>query len=454
MSRCKHRVSRVGPRVTRRRFLQLAGGGLAWLTARPGRAATAGYRVGIGKLSDAYVATRRAVEACGEWPHAAIAGRKVVIKPNLVVPRTAETGTTTDPQVVRALVDLALEAGAAQVLLVDGGPQGANFSACGYDFFNGYDPAGRVALVDLSHASVVLAKVPGGGLAYTELYMPELLLANDVVFVSAAKLKTHIHTLATLTMKNLIGLTPAERYRIPPELWRFAMHRRGISQVIVDLNLVRPIDFAVVDGVIGMEGNGPTTGTPVRLDLVVAGRNPVAVDRVCLQATALPQTGVLHLAYAARRGLGPRDVAEVEMLGDSFVSHPAALPTLLAPILEYPQVVPFAFAPRFGQQTSITYSLNSPCQTRIEVVRTSELSPEETLIRTLRDWASLPAGVETLMWDGRDDDGQMAPPGRYTARVQARYSNIGTVAYATKPVLVTSEVVYLPALFKAARQAE
>lgn len=139
----------------------------------------------------------------------------------------AETGVTTDPQVVRALVDLALEAGAAQVLIVESGPQGANFSACGYDFFSDYDPDGRVALVDLNSEPVTLAWVPGG-MAYTWLYMPELLLDDDVVFISAAKLKCHSHTHATLTMKNLIGLPPAERYRVPSgdwrEDWRFAIH--------------------------------------------------------------------------------------------------------------------------------------------------------------------------------------------------------------------------------------
>lgn len=272
----------VGPGFTRRRFLQLMAGGLAWLAVGQGRACAARYRVGLGHLADPYAATLRAVEACSEWPAAAIADRSVVIKPNLVMPMVCETGVTTDPQVVRALVDLALEAGAAQVRIVEGGFGGANFSACGYDFFNDYDPNGRVALVDLNDEPVVFAQMPGGRMAYTELYMPELLLVDDVVFISAAKLKTHFHTHATLTMKNLMGLPPVERYRVPPEEWRFAMHHRGISQVIVDLNLVRPVDFAVVDGIIGMEGDGPVEGTPVELGLVLAGRNPLAVDRVCL----------------------------------------------------------------------------------------------------------------------------------------------------------------------------
>ena len=451
MARCRNEGSRTGPGITRRRFLQMVGSGLAWLTAGPRLESTSTYRVGIGKLADPYVATQRAVDACGEWPSAATAGQKVIIKPNLVVPMTAETGVTTDPQVVRALVDLALEAGAAQVLIVESGPNGANFAACGYGFFDEYDPGGRVALIDLNDEPAILTEVPGDGMAYTALYMPELLLADGVVFISAAKLKCHFQTHATLAIKNLMGLPRIDRYRVPPEQWRFAMHRRGISQAIIDINLVRPIDFAVVDGVIGREGNGPVEGTPAEMNLVVAGRNPVAVDRVCLWATALPQSGVEHLTYAARRGLGPADASEVEMLGDSFTPQQFAWPDDLPPIVEYPRAVPTAFAPRVGQRTEITYWVDSSCQTRVEIIQTSEFSPEQTLIRTLRDWASRPAGKETLVWDGRDVVGQVVPPGYYTARVQARYSNLGMVAYATGQVWVATHAVYLPALYNAAR---
>lgn len=308
-------------------------------------------------------------------------------------------------------------------------------------------------MVDLNDEPSVLTEVPGGGMAYTQLYVPALLLADDVVFISAAKLKCRSHTHATLAMKNLMGLPPAERYSVPSgvwrEEWRFAMHYRGPSQAIVDLNLVRPIDFAVVDGMIGMEGDGPVQGTPVELDMVVAGRNPVAVDRVCLWATALPQIGVQHLTYAARRGMGPAYMRDIRVVGDPLTLHPFAWPTDLPPIIEYPRVVPYAFAPGIGQQTSITYWVNLPCQTRVEIVRTSEVSPEVTLIRTLHDWTDRPAGSETLIWDGRDDEGQVVPPGRYTARVQARYSDEGTVAYATGRIWVVGRRVFLPIVSKA-----
>ena len=428
-----------GPRITRRRFLQLAGSGLVWLAAGPQRVSAASYRVGLGRSpsADPYEATLRAVEASGEWPGAVeIADRKVVIKPNLVVPMTADSGVTTDPEVVRAVVDLALEAGAAQVRIAEGGIDGAHFSACGYDFLDSYDP--RVALVDLTQEPVILAKVLRG-MAYHQIYVPELLLGDDVFFISAAKLKTHSHTHATLTMKNLLGLAPVRIYREPPDdQWRWVMHYRGLSQVLVDLNAVRPIDFAVVDGVIGMEGEGPVQGMPVELGLVVAGRNPVAVDRTCLWATRLPQLGVKHLSYAARRGMGPADMDGVEVLGDPFIPRRFAWPTTLPPLLEYPRVLPSKFVPRDGQEVTIIYRMPFPCRTKVEILLASEFSPEVTVIRTLHDLERRPPGVQMLKWDGRDDDGRVVPPDRYTARVLANYEEGGTDTYATGWVWVLS----------------
>ena len=106
-----------GPRVGRRPFLGMMAAGVAGLLAGPQTALAAGvrpwagtspYQVGVGNSSDPYAATQRAVAASGAWPPVSLASRTVVIKPNLVIARPATTGATTDPQVVRALVDLAL----------------------------------------------------------------------------------------------------------------------------------------------------------------------------------------------------------------------------------------------------------------------------------------------------------------------------------------------------------
>ena len=416
------------PRISRRLFLQFGAGGLVSLATGIQPAFASPCRVGIGKSADPYAATLRAVESTGEWPSTKIFGKTVVIKPNLVLPMTSDTGVTTDHQVVRALVDLALEAEPAYVLIVEGGFGGANFSGCGYDFFNNYNS--RVRLLDLNDEPLVLAKVPGG-MAYHRIYTPRLLLSDDVVFISVAKLKTHKHTYATLSMKNLIGLAPIDKYSYPLVDRLGALHYRGISQVVVDLNLLRHVDFAVVDGVWGMEGDGPVAGDPVRMDMVIAGRNSVAVDSLCLWTMAVPQRAAKHLTYAARKGLGPADLDQIKVLGDPFTQRQFTRPAKLAPLTGYPCALPQRFTPGSSQEVLIIYTVGPPCLTLVEIVRTSEISPEVTPIRILQDWESRPAGFEVLKWDGRDDTGVVVSPARYTMRVQAKYDNDGTHAYAT-----------------------
>ncbi|MCH7787599.1 MAG: DUF362 domain-containing protein [Chloroflexi bacterium] len=341
----------------------------------------------------------------------------VVIKPNLSG-RSSKYAANTDPRVVRALVDLALDSNADEVFIVETSPEGARFSDSGYDFFNGYD--GRVSLVDLADWPVGIFPVPNS-MAYRWLYLPKPLMGPEVVFISAAKLKTHTETLATLTMKNLFGLPVEPLYRDPVvyPTARLAMHNRSISQTIVDLNLARPMDFAVVDGIWGMEGFGPLYGQPVEMDVVVAGANPVAVDRTCLEIMGIPQTWIQHLRYASALGLGPNDMNSIDVVGDAPPSRQFALPGIAINI-EMPRFEPAAFSPGNGQLTEIFYWIDRDASVRVDILQTSDFRP--WLIRhkrTLQDWTDIPSGTNTLAWDGKDDNGDVLPPGRYAARIRA-----------------------------------
>jgi len=431
------------PVLNRRRFLKVATAGLLSLTASaallPARRKSfaAQYRVGIGQTTDPYEATQRAITASSDWSPAVISGRKVVIKPNLVLGLGADTGITTDPEVVRAIVDMALEAGAKEVLIVEQGPDGANFTAAGYGFLATYDPDGRVSLVDLDDQPFRLAEVPDG-LAYGQLYMPDLLFDPESYLISVGKMKCHMETLVTLSVKNLFGLPPIDAYLSPPQQGRFAMHRRGVNQSIVDLNLARPIDFAVVDGIWSMEGNGPWGGNPVRLNMVVAGRNALAVDRVCLTAMQIPQAWVQHLAYAADKGLGPADIGPIEFRGDVFTPQVFLQPDI-PPVIDFPKSDPPVFNPGHNQQTTVAYWVNRLCLTQVDIVRTDEKSPEVTLVRLLRDWSTRPAGIDTLTWDGRDEAGQLVPPGTYKIRVQATHGEWANNAFATGEITVIND---------------
>jgi uncharacterized protein (DUF362 family) len=366
-----------------------------------------------------------------------VGGRTVLIKPNLVRRATAESGIVTDPQVVLAIVDSALAAGAEGIKIIEGRPGGSNFSDCGYDFLQDYGGTGRVSLVDLDPLPVVPVAIDGG-LAYQQIYMPELILQPDTLLVSVGKLKVHGETMATLATKNVFGLPSQSHYEPPDEIGRYGMHYRGVNQAVVDINLARPIDFAVVDGVWGMEDYGPWAGTPVRMDMVVAGANPVAVDRVCMDIIGVPQDSVQHLTYAARFGLGPENLNAVQVSGDSVTPRAFGLPTI-PPLVEYPRMDPPVFTPERGELTTATYWISRRCVTQIEVVRTSETSVEVTRMRLLRDWALTRPGTHTVEWDGRDDQGDLVPPGTYRLRIEADGAQLARNAFASSWVEVLAE---------------
>jgi uncharacterized protein (DUF362 family) len=420
--------------MKRRHFLQFLTGEAAILSLRA--ATPAKYQVGVGSSTDPYTATQRAIEASGQFPSAAIAGHTVVIKPNLVEGRPSSSGATTDPQVVRAVVDAALSAGAAGIIIAEGGV-GANpvpFAACGYTFFATYNP--RVQLMDLGSQPYGSTSVPGG-LSLKSVYVPNLILNPDVVLISAAKLKTHSDAVITASMKNLFSLPVPAEYGVAGQLLkRQALHYRGVDECIVDINLVAGAQFAVIDGIVGMEGDGPLFGKPVTMNLVIAGANQVAVDRVGMHAMEIDQNAVPHLTYAALRGLGPISLANVSVTGDSYTPY-AFTPARTPPVIWRPIVLPGSFSPAIGQKALISYTLQDACLTSSAIIQDSDTNPGITVVKTLENWTQHAAGTNNRWWAGDTDTGDKAPPGLYLAQVMSQRKNSSIVNYATAWITVT-----------------
>jgi len=422
--------------MDRRSFLGMLAANSAFLAAARAAGKPA-YHVGVGYSSDSYTAASVALSACGQFP-ANLAGQTVMIKPNLVAPYPASSGATTDPLVVEAIVDRSIAAGATQILIVEAAPPGqpSNFVPCGYTTVFASYP--QVQLVDLRTGTYVLAPVPGGGYAYQSMWVPSLVLQPDTYFISAAKMKTHGDAVVTLSMKNLVGLAYETAYAPPVNSHypRHDLHLRGINESIMDLNMMRPVDFAVIDGVWGMEGQGPTQGTPVATDVVLAGLNHVAVDRVGLNVMEIPQDAVTYLTYAAEAGLGPANTSKVTLRGDTYTPYPFVR-AKTPPVLFRPVASPDTIAA--GQSTSIAYQIKTSCYTSAAIIQDSDATPTVVPVRTLHDFALVSAPGETLTWNGRDDAGAAVAPGTYLAQIQAAASPTSpAVNYASGRITVTA----------------
>jgi uncharacterized protein (DUF362 family) len=230
-----------------------------------------------------------------------VRGKRVVIKPNLV---EFDPGTTinTHPMLVHAALEGFRALGAADVRIAEGpGHRRVTLDladAAGY-FETIPHFEDHFTDLNLDDVSQVLLRDPFSRL--NSLYLPNTALAADMV-VSLPKMKTHHWVGATLSMKNFFGLVPGAIYGWPKNV----LHWAGIDECIADLHAAFPRHFAIVDGVVGMEGNGPIQGNPKPVGVLVAGMDLTAVDATCCRIMKINPSMIGYLRLAA----GPSRLAE------------------------------------------------------------------------------------------------------------------------------------------------
>jgi uncharacterized protein (DUF362 family) len=223
--------------------------------------------------------------------HLDIAGKRVVVKPNLVE-FDGSTCINTHPLVVHAVYEAAKSMGAADVRIAEGpGHRRTTMDiaeAAGY-----FDTVANFEdrFTDLNLDNVSLKQIPRPSSKLNEIYLPNTILGADLV-ISVPKMKTHHWVGATLSMKNFFGIVPGAVYGWPKNV----LHWAGIDECIMDLNTLIPRTFTVVDGIMGMEGNGPIQGTPKHVGVLVAGRDLPSVDATCCRIMGIDPAKVVYIA--------------------------------------------------------------------------------------------------------------------------------------------------------------
>lgn len=234
-----------------------------------------------------------------------VRGRNVLLKPNLV---EFESGSAinTHPLLVHAAYEGFRALGAASVRIAEGPGHRRNTldlaDAAGYF---GIVPRFEDVFVDLNLDDVKEVRSAHQVSRLRKWYLPRTALGADLL-VSMPKMKTHHWVGVTLSAKNLFGVVPGGVYGWPKN----PLHWAGIEECIADLHGFFPRQFAIVDGVVGMEGNGPIQGAPKRVGVLVAGRDPVAVDATCCRIMAVDPLRVRYLLLSA--GLESQ-IAEVDI---------------------------------------------------------------------------------------------------------------------------------------------
>jgi uncharacterized protein (DUF362 family) len=240
--------------------------------------------------------------------------KTVLLKPNMV--GLDPLGViNTHPAVIAAARECFLRLGSAQVLIGDGPAMDRDTEAI-VESVRLRDYAGPLArsFVDLNVDDVQRVVLKTHASRLKELYLPKTALGVDFL-VSMPKLKTHHWAGVTLSLKNMFGIVPGSCYGWPKNV----LHWAGIDRAILDINAAARPDFAIVDGIVGMEGNGPIQGTPKDSGVLIFGNDPVAVDATCCRVMGLVPERVKYLSGAGTL-LGHLKVDKIQQLGEPIAS--------------------------------------------------------------------------------------------------------------------------------------
>ncbi len=225
--------------------------------------------------------------------------RKVLIKPNLVTKKGIDTGATTHPAMLRALCLELLSAGADVSVAESHGGTYTNGSVKGqFDACGVTEALGDLPVTLCTTAESVIAEVPSGvTIKSVELIKP---VTEAELIINLCKIKTHAMTLYSGAAKNTFGTVPGLR--------KFELHARfpavdDFVRMLNDLHLALPVELNIADGILGMEGNGPTAGKTRGFGFVAVSKSAFMCDLVC--ADLLGLSDVPQLTDAASRGLCP-----------------------------------------------------------------------------------------------------------------------------------------------------
>lgn len=228
--------------------------------------------------------------------------KPILIKPNYIVAKHPSTGMTTDSRVVEGVVKFLKDHGRSDITIGEGSGWADTFEAFKVAGIARIARKWNVRLVDLNRDCFVEV-CPPNPLALRKVVVAETALRSCII--SVPKLKIHRLTAATIGVKNMMGALASKG----------SMHNGKLHENIADLASVLKPSLTVIDGIIAGEGH-ETNGSPVEMNLVIAGTDPVAVDAVGAAVMGVSPSEVKHLVLAERKGLGTCHLDKIEVVGE------------------------------------------------------------------------------------------------------------------------------------------
>lgn len=257
---------------------------------------------------EVYASIKDAVDLLGGISLFVKRGERILLKPNLLAGKPPEAAVTTHPSAIKAVIRLVKEAGGVPLVGDSPGLGGPRKTAEKCGVLRVCEETGAEFV---EFKEMVIAENPEGH-TFKRLEVAKEALGADGI-INIPKLKTHAQMYLTLGVKNLFGCVPGKR----KAQWHLSagVESSHFADMLLDLSIFLNPRLTIIDGIVGMEGNGPGSGDPRHLGLVFAGSDPVAVDTaVALVLGAKPEDMPINRA-ARRRGMDAAYASKIEVLG-------------------------------------------------------------------------------------------------------------------------------------------
>jgi uncharacterized protein (DUF362 family)/Pyruvate/2-oxoacid:ferredoxin oxidoreductase delta subunit len=257
-------------------------------------------------LDNVYNAVKKSIDFLGGIGKFVKPGMNVLLKPNLLSARAAEDAVITHPEVVRAVGRLARDAGAVVRIGDAPGGYGKNIDEI-------FEKSGLRHIADEEDFELVKFTTAD---FIDGIPIAKQVLDADLV-ISIPKLKTHCITVMTGAIKNTFG-TVTGLYKA--ECHSRAPKEKDLAEILVKVHSISRPGLTVVDGIVGMEGDGPSGGSPKAMNVIMAGEDAVAIDSCIAKMMGLNPLDIEVTKKAYEAGLGEADLSKIEMAGEGLES--------------------------------------------------------------------------------------------------------------------------------------
>jgi len=230
----------------------------------------------------------------------------VLVKVNLITSHTYETGITTDPIVVEAILNRVMDLGKRAIVVeTEGGITSPDKAVVETGMMEVIDRLGAeyIHMGRLKEKVKLTVEKPRAMKSFKVAK-----IATESAIISAATMKTLHHTTITMGLKNMFGMLTTKH--------KFRFHAKGTNEVVHDVCSTLPPTLTVIDGFYGKTGRGPWKGNAVKMDAIIASTDPVAADATGARVIGIDPETIKHVMWLHEGGIG--EVDDIEVVGDGI----------------------------------------------------------------------------------------------------------------------------------------